>query len=87
MNEEFYCTSCGGTDLIAGAYSNWDVAEQRFVLHSVDDENDYCNDCSKRVFGEFREVTNVKTLALLAIHKEGTRCPKSFTAPTVVAPT
>jgi len=66
MLKEFYCTSCGGTDLTADAYCSckWNVEEQKFVLHSEHrSENDYCNDCSEHVHADFREVTDVKTLA------------------------
>ena len=69
MPKEFYCTDCGGTNLTADAYCNWDVVKQTFVLHSASrDSYDYCNDCGEEVGADFREVTDVKTLAKLAIH-------------------
>ena len=63
MLKELYCPECGGTNLVSHAYCKWDVVEQKFVLHCVCDEYDYCldchvhSDCMKRVFGEWREVT------------------------------
>lgn len=63
MPKEFYCPDCGGTDLTVDGYCNWDVVEQEFVLNSVRDSYDFCNDCDDQVYGDWREVTDVKTLA------------------------
>jgi len=74
MPKELYCPDCGGTDLTVDGYCNWDVVEQKFVLYGPSrDEYDFCEDCSVHVHSEWREVTDVKTLARLAIHKESTR--------------
>ena len=68
MSKEFYCPDCGGTNLTVDAQCNWDVVEQEFVLDSFLDGYDFCNDCAEQVNGDWREVTDVKTLAKLAIH-------------------
>ena len=68
MPKEFYCPTCGGTNITSDARCKWDVVEQKFVLdYASRDEYDYCNDCNDQVDADFREVTDVKTLAMLAI--------------------
>ena len=73
MLKDFYCPDCGGTDLTAEGYCTFDAVKQEFVLDSVCDEYEFCEDCSEHVHGEWRELADVKTLAKLAIHKESTR--------------
>lgn len=69
--EEFYCTTCGGTDITVEAYCYWDTAEQKFAhFETVDEGYDYCTDCDEQTAGSFRPVTDVKTLAQIAIKKE-----------------
>ena len=68
--EEFYCTNCGGTDLRAEAYCYWDVAAQTWAHYEVVDEGyDYCADCNDQTTGSFRPITDLKTLAQIAIQK------------------
>ena len=68
--EEYYCTACGGTNIIAEAYCSWDSVAQMWVFDQVIDEGyDYCTDCEDSA-GEFRPITDVKTLAQIAIKKE-----------------
>ena len=69
--EEFYCTTCGGTDIQAEAYCYWDVAAQTWAYYEVVDEGfDFCADCEEQTAGSFRPITDVKTLAQIAIKKE-----------------
>tara|TARA_R110002072_G_scaffold190828_1_gene347732 strand:+ start:576 stop:824 length:249 start_codon:yes stop_codon:yes gene_type:complete len=69
--EEYCCTDCGGTDITVEAYCNWDSVEQKFAHYETADEGyDYCADCEDRVRGRFRPITDVKTLAQIAIKKE-----------------
>jgi hypothetical protein len=69
--EEFYCTVCGGTNITVEAYCQWDNVEQKFAHFETADEGyDYCADCGDRAEGEFRRITDVKTLAQIAIKKE-----------------
>jgi hypothetical protein len=68
---EFYCTVCGGTDVTVEAYCYWDNVEQKFTHSETADEGyDYCADCNDRAAGEFRPITDVKTLAQIAIQKD-----------------
>jgi hypothetical protein len=71
--EEFYCTDCGGTDITVKteAYCHWDNVEQKFVHFKTADEGyDYCTDCADQATGAFRPITDVKTLAQIAIKKD-----------------
>ena len=69
--EEYYCTNCGGTNIIVEAYCVWDNVDQKWVHDEVMDEGyDYCSDCNEQTAGSFRPVTDVKTLAQIAINRE-----------------
>ena len=70
---ENYCTKCGNTEIISEATCSWDVVTQDWTNYEVElhDGNDECAVCySKKC--EFRYVTDVKTLAKIAIHKGDT---------------
>jgi len=80
---ERYCTDCGSTDVELDATCKWDAVKQEFVDYSpgasgiVADvlkglEDQWCNTCSKKTTAEVRYVTDLQTLAKIAIHKEGT---------------
>ena len=69
--EEYYCTNCGGTNITSEAYCYWDNVKQDFADFEVAAEGyDYCAGCEDRAAGEFRPITDVKTLAQIAIKKE-----------------
>jgi hypothetical protein len=69
--DEFYCTDCGGTDITVEAYCSWDNVEQKFAHFETADEGyDYCADCEDQRKGAFRPITDVKTLARIAIQKD-----------------
>ena len=66
--EEFYCTTCNGTDITAEAYCVWDSVEQKWAHYEVVEEGyDYCETCMDQTTGSFRPITDVKTLAQIAI--------------------
>ena len=68
--EEFYCTGCGSTDMTAEAYCLWDNVTQSYAGFKVVDEgNDWCEACSSHRTGYFRPITDIKTLAQIAIKK------------------
>jgi hypothetical protein len=72
--EEYYCTDCGGTDITVEAYCSWDNVEQKFAHFETADEGyDYCADCEDQRKGAFRPITDVKTLAQIAIVKSERR--------------
>ena len=72
--EEFYCTNCGGTDITVEALCYWDNVTQTFTNFEVVNEGyDYCADCEDRADVEFRPITDVKTLAQIAIIREATQ--------------
>jgi hypothetical protein len=72
--EEYYCTDCGGTDITVEAYCSWDNVEQKFAHFETADEGyDYCADCEDERKGAFRPITDVKTLAQIAIVKSERR--------------
>jgi hypothetical protein len=72
--EEYYCTDCGGTDITVEAYCSWDNVEQKFAHFETADEGyDYCADCEDERKGAFRPITDVKTLAQIAIAKSERR--------------
>jgi hypothetical protein len=72
--EEYYCTDCGGTDITVEAYCSWDNVEQKFAHFETADEGyDYCADCEDERKGAFRPITDVKTLAQIAITKSERR--------------
>lgn len=68
--EEYCCTDCGGTNVSSDAWCSWDNATQDFANFEVADEGfDYCADCGHDG-AEFRPITDVKTLAQIAIKRE-----------------
>lgn len=68
--QEFCCTACGGTNVVAEAYCSWDRLEQMWVHEEfVDEGYDHCADCENSA-AEFRPITDVKTLAQIAINRE-----------------
>ena len=70
MPEQIYCTECGSTDIVYDADCKWDVVKQDFVdFDPVGRSSQFCRICADEVFCEWREVTDVKTLAKIAIHK------------------
>ena len=65
--EEYCCTECGSTNVIVEAYCYWDNVKQDFADFEAADEGwDNCADCGNDR-GEFRPITDVKTLAQIAI--------------------
>ncbi|MDB4725586.1 hypothetical protein OAF44_03595 [Akkermansiaceae bacterium] len=72
--EEYYCTNCGGPNITVEAYCVWDNVEQKFAHFETADEGyDYCADCEDQAHGDFRPITDVKTLAQIAIEREEAR--------------
>jgi hypothetical protein len=68
--EEVYCTGCGSTDITCEAICYWDNVTQSYADFQVSDEgNDWCGACSSRGRCDFRPITDVKTLAQIAIVK------------------
>lgn len=74
MAQAWHCSKCGGTNTQVSATARWDVDKQEWVLEDVDDSpyGDYCDDCAEYQFGEFRDVTDLKTAALVAINQNTT---------------
>jgi len=69
--EEFYCTGCGSTDMTSEAYCYWDNVTQSYAdFEVVDEGNDWCEACSSHRTGDFRPITDLKTLAQIAIKRE-----------------
>ena len=69
--EKYCCTACGGTNITVEAYCVWDNVEQKFAHYEVVDEGyDYCVDCEDQRTGAFFPITDVKTLAQIAIKRE-----------------
>ena len=72
MPEEVYCTRCDGNDISTSTFADcrWDTIKQDFVVYSLcDGGTDYCNTCHREADSEWREITDLKTLAKIAIHK------------------
>ena len=69
--EEFFCTECDSTDINAEAFCYWDITIQKWSYYEViNDGYDYCNDCKEERIGGFRPITDVKSLARIAINKQ-----------------
>ena len=69
MPDELYCTECGSTDVISEGYVAWDAVTQKSVVFSISDGGvDYCNTCDEETSCYWREITDVKILAKIAIH-------------------
>ena len=67
--EEYYCTACGSTAVVSQAECKWDNVTQDFTGFYVADEGYvYCTECGHDG-AEFRPITDVKTLAQIAIIK------------------
>ena len=67
---EYYCTGCGSTDMTSEAYCQWDNVTQGYADFQVSDEGrDWCTECEDQSTGAFRAITDVKTLAQIAIGK------------------
>jgi hypothetical protein len=78
MPEEFYCTECGGTNIQVDAECKWDEVRQDWGHFEVKDGGiDYCLDCSDECRGEWRDSTDLKTLARIAIHTEESKASKT----------
>jgi hypothetical protein len=68
--EEFFCTDCGGTNIIAEATCYWDITTQKWAHFEVADEGwDNCADCGHDG-ADFRTITDIKSLAQIAIKKQ-----------------
>ena len=68
--EEFYCTGCGSTDITREAICYWDNVTQSYADFEVVPEGyDWCGACSSHGRCDFRPITDVKTLAQIAIQK------------------
>ena len=68
--EEYCCADCGSTEVMVEAYCYWDNVTQRFAHYeTADDGWDNCSDCGHDR-GEFRPITDLKTLARIAIKRE-----------------
>lgn len=39
------CRHCGSEDVLADAYAEWDVEEQKWVISNIFDKGAYCNSC------------------------------------------
>lgn len=71
MPEGFYCTTCGGTNIQVEAECKWDEVRQDWGHFEVKDGGyDHCYDCDGECDADFREITDLKTLARIAIHTE-----------------
>ena len=67
---EYYCTACGGTGIIMDATCHWDTTKQEFVDLCVSDQDiQWCYTCEAETTVDERQITDVKTLAKIAIHK------------------
>ena len=68
--EEYYCTACGGTNIIVEAHCYWNNVKQDFAdFEPAESGWDNCADCGNDG-AEFRPITDVKTLAQIAINRE-----------------
>ena len=80
MPKEIYCKQCDGTEIVHEAGRRWDVVwdavTQDFVKQNFVDfdtqERKFCCTCDADVDYVWREITDVKTLAKIVIHKEDT---------------
>jgi len=72
--EEYYCTVCGGANMTVEVSYYWDNVTQTFAPFETADEGrskggSYCAECG-HVSANFRPITDVKTLAQIAIKRE-----------------
>lgn len=67
--EVFVCPDCGSDSISVPADAYWDICEQRWVLDSVQNSDDYCAECGDYKRGAFR-LANFKELAQIAIRKQ-----------------
>ena len=68
MPKEVYCTTCGSTDIVHEVVERmWDVVTQDFVDFDVQ-ERKFCWTCHAEAECDWREITDVKILAKIAIH-------------------
>ena len=68
MLKDYYCTECGSTDVVHTMDCRWDVVKQDFVDFDLQ-ERRFCRTCEAGVYCDWMEVTDLKTLAKIAIHK------------------
>jgi hypothetical protein len=62
---EYYCLTCGGTDVETDAFANWNRVEQKWEYDFRDYE--HCGDCEDDCNTDQRPITDVKILAQIAI--------------------
>ena len=68
--KEYYCVGCGSTDIIIEAHCYWDNVTQGYADFQLSDEGrDWCTECEDQSTGAFRAITDIKTLAQIAIVK------------------
>jgi hypothetical protein len=71
MPEGFYCTTCDGTNIQVEAEAEWDAVRQEWQIFDITlDGSWFCSDCDGQCDADFREITDLKTLARIAIHTE-----------------
>ena len=78
MPEGFYCTTCGGTNIQVEAEAEWDAVRQEWHLCDITIGGSwFCYDCDGQCDADFRDITDLKTLARIAIHTEESKASKT----------
>lgn len=55
------CSECGGVNVLADAFAEWDEEKQEWVLQDVFDKNSFCTDCDGTVSIIDAPITNEET--------------------------
>ena len=64
---EYYCLTCGGSEIEYEAFVNWNPVEQKWDMGDIRDY-EHCHDCQDECRTDQRPITDVKILAQIAIH-------------------
>lgn len=44
-----FCSNCGSEDVVKDAWVSWNESNQEYEIHSIHDNNDYCNQCEQQI--------------------------------------
>ena len=64
---EYYCLTCGGTNVDHEVWVEWNVAEQKWDVDDASCSYEHCQDCHDECRTDQRPITDVKLLAQIAI--------------------
>ena len=78
---EYACDQCGSTKVSVRAWFDWDIIKQEWVRDYSSDTT-WCDDCGDDLPITARPITDLKTIAQIAIAREKESTQHDNTSPT-----